>query len=82
MKKCLVVLTMFALVSGAFAAKKAPVDFKSLDKDSDGKVSEEEFTGGDEKKAKAFKKLDKDADGSLSEEEFKATMKEKKKKNK
>ncbi len=75
MKKYLVVLTMFALASGAFAAKKY---FKSLDKDGDGKVSKEEFTGGNEKKEKAFKKLDKDEDGSLNEEEFKA-MKTKKK---
>ena len=78
MKKCLVVLTMFALATGTFAA---PKDFKSFDKDKDGKLSKEEFTKGNEKKEKAFKKLDKDEDGSLSEEEFKA-MKTKKKKEK
>ena len=78
MKKCLVILTVLALASSAFAA---PKDFKSFDKDEDGKLSKEEFTKGNEKKEKAFKKLDKDGDGSLSEEEFKA-MKSKKKKDK
>lgn len=74
MKKCLVVLTTFALAAGAFAA-----DFKTTDKNDDGKVSKEEFAGDDKKLAKKFKKLDKDSDGSLSEDEFKASMKKKKK---
>ncbi|MCM8543410.1 MAG: EF-hand domain-containing protein [Lentisphaeraceae bacterium] len=79
MKKCIIVLAFLALVSSASAA---PKDFKSVDKDKDGKISKEEFTGGNAKKEKAFKKLDKDKDDSLSEEEYKATMKEKKKKKK
>ena len=74
MKKCIVVFAFIALVSTA-AAK----EFKDFDKDGDGKISKEEFTGGNEKKGKMFDKLDKDKDGSLSEEEFKATMKKKKK---
>ncbi|MCM8543412.1 MAG: EF-hand domain-containing protein [Lentisphaeraceae bacterium] len=78
MKKCIAILVLLGFVASVSAA---PKDFKSVDKDGDGKVSKEEFTGGNEKKEKAFKKLDKDADGSLSEEEFKATMKKKKKKS-
>ena len=77
MKKCLVVLTTFALAAGAFAA-----DFKTTDKDGDGKVSKEEFTGGKAKLEKKFKKLDKDGDDSLTEEEFKAGEKKAKGKKK
>jgi len=77
MKKCLVVLISFALTAGVFA-----VDFKTADKDGDGKVSKEEFTGGKEKLEKKFKKLDKDGDDALSEEEFKAGEKKGKKKGK
>ncbi len=50
--------------------------FKKMDKDSDGKVTLEEFVGkkdgekADKAKA-AFAKLDKNSDGSLTLEEFK-----------
>ena len=52
--------------------------FKKMDKNSDGKVSKEEFSAKakDAAKAdKAFAKLDKDGDGSLTLEEFKARAK-------
>ena len=75
MKKCLVVLTLFAFAVTGFSAS-----FKESDKNDDGKVSEEEFAGDDKKLKKKFKKLDKDADGSLNEKEFEASMKKKKKK--
>lgn len=77
MKKCLVIFAMFAFITSGFAA-----DFKATDKNDDGKVSEEEFAGEDEKLKKKFKKLDKDADGSLTEKEFAASMKKKKKEKK
>jgi Ca2+-binding EF-hand superfamily protein len=61
-------------------AKKKPdpaAAFARLDKDSDGKLSKEEFVGKrtDEAATKAgemFAKKDKDSDGSLSKEEFTA----------
>jgi len=58
--------------------KKTPEEvFKHQDKDSNGKISLDEFVGKkkDEKKTKAeaaFKAKDKDNDGSLSLDEFKA----------
>ncbi len=56
--------------------------FKKLDKDSNGKLSKEEFLGkreGDKKAAaeKAFARKDKNKDGSLSLEEFSAKPKKK-----
>lgn len=72
----------FGVVVPGMAADdaKAEAAFKKMDKNSDGKVSEEEFvgkrTGEKADKAKSqFKKLDKDSDGSLSLEEFKAAKK-------
>jgi Ca2+-binding EF-hand superfamily protein len=65
--------------------KKKPKDaaevFKKLDKDGNGSLSLEEFTGKrDAEKAKAiFAKKDKDGDGALSLEEFSAGGKKKKK---
>jgi len=61
--------------------KRSPEDvFKRLDKDSNGKVSFDEFKGKkDETKARAaFDKKDKDKDGNLTLEEFKAQPKKKK----
>ena len=59
--------------------------FKKLDKDSDSKLTLEEFTGKRTgKKAEAAKKryakIDKDSNGSVSLEEFKASFTKKKKK--
>lgn len=66
--------------------KKRDLDaiFKKLDKDSDGKLTLEEFKGKKTgKKAdraeKLFKRLDKDNDGKLTLEEFKTRKKKKKK---
>lgn|GEM_PF-1235260 len=83
----LALVGMFAWNAGAYAQKggeKPDLDtqFKRLDKDSDGKLTEEEFVGKREgekaDKAKAqFKKLDKNSDGSLSLEEFKTRPKKK-----
>jgi len=58
--------------------------FKKLDKDADGKLTVDEFTGkkDKEKAAKAFKKRDKDSDGSLSLEEFTPKPRKKKKADK
>lgn len=67
--------------------EKKPVDpevaFKRMDKDSDGKLTLEEFKGkktGDmlAKAETQFKKLDKDSDGKVTLEEFKAGRKPKK----
>jgi hypothetical protein len=69
------------------AEEKKPADpevaFKRMDKDSDGKLTLEEFKGKkkDDALAKAetqFKKLDKDSDGKVTLEEFKAGRKPKK----
>ncbi len=67
----------------AKADKKTPDElFKEKDKNSDGKLSLEEYSAGLEGKAKdnadkSFKAKDKNSDGSLDLEEFKA-KKEKK----
>jgi len=60
--------------------KKDPAEvFKTLDKDSDGKLTFEEFKGkrDEEKARKQFDAKDKDKDGNLTLEEFKATKKKK-----
>ena len=89
MKKFAVTALAFAValsgVSLGYAAdkakKKTPEEqFKALDKNSDNKVSLEEFVGkkdGDKKAAseKQFKAKDKDSDGSLTLDEFKAPAK-------
>jgi Ca2+-binding EF-hand superfamily protein len=79
MKRLLMLAFCLAFTAPVIAADKPKKDpeaaFKKLDKNSDGKVSKEEFTAGakDAAKAeKAFAKLDKDNDGSLTLEEFKA----------
>jgi Ca2+-binding EF-hand superfamily protein len=51
---------------GEQAKKKAVQRFQTMDKDRDGKVSREEFTGPKER----FDLLDKNADGVLTEPEF------------
>ncbi|MEZ6065671.1 MAG: EF-hand domain-containing protein [Planctomycetaceae bacterium] len=74
-----------AIASPASAAdepKKKPdpeAQFKKLDKDSDGKLTFEEFKGKrEEAKAKPmFERKDKDKDGKLTLEEFKAQPKKK-----
>lgn len=89
MKKLYVSLAAVAFFTGACALpaqaaddkeKPAPEEqFKKMDKNSDNKVSFEEFKGKrDEAKAKtAFDKKDANKDGFLSLEEFKATPKKK-----
>jgi Ca2+-binding EF-hand superfamily protein len=51
---------------GEQAKKKAVERFKAMDKDGDGKVSREEFTGPKPR----FDELDRDGDGFLSQQEF------------
>ncbi|MCB1231414.1 MAG: EF-hand domain-containing protein [Verrucomicrobiae bacterium] len=60
-------------------AKRAQQMMKTLDKDSDGKISKEEFAAGpaakrangDQSKIdKAFSRLDSDGDGSITKEEI------------
>lgn len=99
MKRLLTWVCLFgflaSLVGQAAAEDKKPEKkkpeaeevFKKMDKNSDGKLSEEEFIGKKKDKAleraKAqFKKLDKDGDGSCSLEEFKARGKKAPKKKK
>jgi Ca2+-binding EF-hand superfamily protein len=48
------------------AKKKAVARFKSMDRNGDGKVSREEFTGPKER----FDQLDRDGDGFLSQQEI------------
>ena len=79
--------TMLSMtVSPSMAADKpkpTPEEsFKKLDKNSDGKLSLEEFTGkrtGEKADAakKAFARMDKNSDGSVDLEEFKARGKAK-----
>jgi hypothetical protein len=87
MKKilALVVAAAFGLPLVVIAQDKADPEaqFKKMDKDSDGKLSLEEFKGkrqGDKatKAEERFKKLDKNSDNSLSLEEFKAGQRKKK----
>jgi hypothetical protein len=70
------------------AEEKKPVDpevaFKRMDKDSDGKLTLEEFKGKKKgemltKAETQFKKLDKDSDNKVTLEEFKAGRKAPKK---
>ena len=68
-------LLLFLLFGGSVFAE----GLADKDKDSDGKLSVEEFAGDDKKLQKKFKKLDKDADGFLNEDEYKASMKKGKK---
>ncbi len=84
---CLVAVVFFvgaAVSVGAEEKKKDPKEvFAKLDKNSDDKVSEEEFVGkktGEkaEKAKKLFARKDKDKDGSLTLEEFSAKRKKKK----
>lgn len=69
----------------AMAQRKAPDPekrFAKLDKNSDGKLSLEEYQAGGrkqadpEKRAKLFKKIDADGDGFVSKDEFLAAMKQ------
>jgi Ca2+-binding EF-hand superfamily protein len=79
----LVTLGMTLPVLAADKPKASPEDmFKRLDKNSDGKLTSDEFvgkqTGEKADKAKArFAKLDKDGDGSLTLDEYKAGSKKK-----
>jgi len=93
MKKLLSWTLALSMVLGlgavyASAAQKAKAEpeelFKRMDKNSDGKLSADEFKGkrdGDkaDKALAAFKKMDKDNDGFLTLEEFKAGAGKKKK---
>ena len=95
MKKFLMFTLLAGFIAGmvsspAFAAekkKKKDLDaqFKKMDKDSDGKLTLEEYKGKRtgkkaERAEKLFKRLDKNSDGSLTLEEFKTRKKKKKKK--
>lgn len=78
-KLTLAVLLAFTLAPFAIGADEKPTPdpaevFKKLDKNSDGKLSLEEFKGKREEEAakKAFDRIDKNKDGSISLEEFKA----------
>ncbi|QDU29337.1 EF hand [Anatilimnocola aggregata] len=79
MKKFFALLFVLGLCTPALMAQDKKADpaeqFKKMDKNSDGKISKEEFIGkrtGDKatKAEEGFKKKDKDGDGSLSMEEF------------
>ncbi len=79
MKRLLILALCFGFTASVMAADKPKRDpeaiFKKLDKNSDGKVSKEEFSAvvKDAAKAdKAFAKKDKNGDGFLTLEEFKA----------
>ena len=83
-KLSLAVLLAFTLAPFALGADEKPKPdpaevFKKMDKNSDGKLSFEEFKGKREEAEakKGFERLDKDKDGSLSLEEFKARGKKK-----
>lgn len=90
MKQLVCLLVVFAMSFGsinlavAAGKKKDPeAKFKKLDKNSDGKLSLEEFVGKrtgkkKEKAEKIFKKKDKNADSFLTLEEFKRKKKKKK----
>ncbi len=82
MKRLLMLALCFGFTAPVIAADKPKKDpdaaFKKMDKNSDGKVSKEEFVASakDAAKAdKAFAQKDKDNDGFLTLEEFKATKK-------
>ena len=84
MKKFLALVVaagMFMPVVIGAQEKKTPEEaFKALDKNSDGKVTKEEYLGNAEgekktKKENRFKALDTNKDGSLSLEEYKAGQK-------
>lgn len=78
---CLVAAGLLSsvVVAPSLAADDAKLEaqFKKMDKDGDGKLSETEYLGkknAENAEAKAkFKELDKDGDGSLTLEEFKAS---------
>lgn len=83
MRKLLVLAVVFGFLAPGVVLgqeKKKPdpeAQFAKMDKNSDKKLSLDEFKGkrSGDKAAKAeeqFKKLDKDSDGSLTLEEFKA----------
>jgi hypothetical protein len=83
---CLIGLTAMAADEGRKRDGGKSIDpekaFQKLDKDSDGKLTKEEFlarAGDDEERKsraeKQFQKMDTDASGDLSLEEFKAGMK-------
>ena len=89
MRMLLALVLMGGLTAGAFAADKGDkkkgekmspeAAFKAKDKNSDGKLSLEEFVGhadGEKKAAaeKRFKAADKNGDGSLDQAEFTASM--------
>jgi Ca2+-binding EF-hand superfamily protein len=82
MKKIAIILSLSALFAASFTTQAQDDRFAKWDKNSDGKVSVEEFTKKSKKKAKAIKKfeqLDTNSDGFLSEDEA-AKMKKRNKK--
>lgn len=85
MKKIAITLSIATLLASSFALHADSERFARWDKDSDGKVSVEEFTAKGKNKEKAikrFERLDSDKDGYLSEAEAAAMPARNKGKNK
>ena len=83
MNKMIIILSLAALMALSFATHANDVRFGKWDKDSDGKVSVEEFTKKSKNKEKAVKKFnrfDTDGNGYLSPEEAALIPARKKKK--
>lgn len=64
-----ILASVSAFAAGNHATKAAP-DFKALDVDANGSVSQSEFTAGGELTTETFTKLDQNSDGMLSKTEL------------
>ena len=67
MQKLIIVIVLFFALAGPVSG--AEKTFNALDKDRDGKISQQEYLDA---AAKTFDKLDQDGSGSLNQEELKA----------
>jgi Ca2+-binding EF-hand superfamily protein len=67
MKKFIIAIVLILALTGP--ASGADKTFEALDKDKDGRISQQEYLDAT---AKTFDKLDKDGSGHLDEEELKA----------